>query len=383
MSTNKTANLNLHSWTGTDYVLRTEFNENFDKIDAVLPYSALSRQAIINGNFDAWQRGTTLTNPSSVAYLADRWKISQATGGGTFPTNVVHSRQTLTPGDIDKSFFFYRIAPDGAGAIGASSFYQLAQPIENGTRYMCGASKKVAISFYARSSIANKRMGIDLLQNYGTGGSPSAQEVINGTNFILTSTWQKFTFTFTTNTLAGKTFGTNNDDYLTFELWNVWGASLQSRVGASTAEGFGAAGTIDIAQVQLCSGDVALPFQPRNFADELTLCQRYYEKSYSYTNVPATITQGGAILNTTVDNTNVGIVYTTIPFKVRKRGTPTVTIYGTDSGAANTVSDGASDKTIASGSVANPFETSFQQNYALTGATTTLRRFHFTADAEI
>lgn len=33
MSTNKTPNLNLHSWVATDYVLRTEFNENFTAID--------------------------------------------------------------------------------------------------------------------------------------------------------------------------------------------------------------------------------------------------------------------------------------------------------------------------------------------------------------
>lgn len=34
MSTNKTPNLNLHSWVGTDNVKRQEFNDNFDAIDA-------------------------------------------------------------------------------------------------------------------------------------------------------------------------------------------------------------------------------------------------------------------------------------------------------------------------------------------------------------
>ncbi|MCP1307789.1 gp53-like domain-containing protein [Paenibacillus tyrfis] len=34
MSGNKTSNLRLHHWTGADQVLRTEFNENFEKIDA-------------------------------------------------------------------------------------------------------------------------------------------------------------------------------------------------------------------------------------------------------------------------------------------------------------------------------------------------------------
>lgn len=34
MSSSKTSNLKLHNWTGSDQVLRSEFNENFEKIDA-------------------------------------------------------------------------------------------------------------------------------------------------------------------------------------------------------------------------------------------------------------------------------------------------------------------------------------------------------------
>ncbi|KZE80302.1 hypothetical protein AV654_12370 [Paenibacillus elgii] len=34
MSSGKTSNLKLHNWTGSDQVLRSEFNENFEKIDA-------------------------------------------------------------------------------------------------------------------------------------------------------------------------------------------------------------------------------------------------------------------------------------------------------------------------------------------------------------
>ncbi|WP_025849349.1 hypothetical protein [Paenibacillus ehimensis] len=34
MSSSKTSNLKLHSWTGSDQVVRSEFNENFEKIDA-------------------------------------------------------------------------------------------------------------------------------------------------------------------------------------------------------------------------------------------------------------------------------------------------------------------------------------------------------------
>jgi hypothetical protein len=156
-----------------------------------------------------------------------------------------------------------RINVDGAGSgLGAGAVQYLTHYIENGTRFLCGLNKKVTLSFYARSSITDKRLGIRLVQRYGSGGSPSSVEVINGTNFALTSTWTKYTYTFTTNTLVGKTFGTANDDSLSFDFWNMWGSTSMAEVGASTAETFVGAGNVDIAQVQLCSGNEALPYEP-------------------------------------------------------------------------------------------------------------------------
>lgn len=55
----------------------------------------------------------------------------------------------------------------------------------------------------------------------------------------------------------------------------MWGATAASQVGASVAESFVGSGNIDIAQVQVNTGDQALPFQPRSFAEELQLCKRY------------------------------------------------------------------------------------------------------------
>lgn len=45
--------------------------------------SSLFQQAIINGNFDVWQRGTSLTNPASGAFLADRWAYVVSADSGT------------------------------------------------------------------------------------------------------------------------------------------------------------------------------------------------------------------------------------------------------------------------------------------------------------
>ena len=250
-------------------------NENFT-------YYGMARQAIINGNFDVWQRATTNTYSGGTAFgpslFADRWNVYHDNGAsGTIPT-IVTSRQTLTAGDIPNSYYFYRCNVNGAGSgMGTAQQGLMAyQKIEYGTRFLCGASKQVTVSFYARTSIVGtKKIGINLTQNYGSGGSPSSQEIIAGQTQVLSSTWTRYSFTFTTNTLVGKTFGSNNDDHLILNFWAAWGSSTGTTQGLGSAETYVGSGNIDIAQVQVNAGSVSLPFQPRASQDELTLCRRY------------------------------------------------------------------------------------------------------------
>jgi len=294
----------------------------------------MSRQAIMNGNFDIWQRGTSVAiSDATDIYQADRWKDYTTKDGGTLPT-LTRSRQLQTSGDVTGSYYFSRLATNGAGtSLGAGSIHFLQEAIENGVRNLCGASKTVTLSFWARSSIASKKLGVYLYQYYGSGGSPTSGEVINGTNWTLTSSWTKYTYTFTTNTLVGKTFGTNNDDYLQVSLTYMWGSTYPARVGAAGAETYVGSGNIDIAQVQLCAGDVALPFQPKSFRDELTDCQRYYETSFPYGTTPADGSNPPVYL--------WGFWYSTTSlragptfFKVPKRTTPTIVYYGVTGGTA-------------------------------------------------
>lgn len=98
MSTNKTPNLNLHSWVGTDYVSRTEFNENFNTIDAEIVKVATQSQ---NGRMsssdktklDSLQSGSTSSTANTTAVrdvngdLTTRQFKSTATAG-TAPMTV-------------------------------------------------------------------------------------------------------------------------------------------------------------------------------------------------------------------------------------------------------------------------------------------------------
>jgi hypothetical protein len=239
--------------------------------------SSMARQAIINGNFNVWQRGTSFNNPSTPQFTADRYFNSSNADGGVFPTTVTHSQLTLTPGDIANSYYGYRINYSDAGSgFGVNSSYGIFQRIEYGTRLLCGAGKKIALSFWARSSVSNKKIGVSVSQRYGSGGSPSGNELLGGSTFTLTSNWTRYTAVFNTNTLTGKTFGTSNNDYLQIGLLVMWGATSGGTFGLTGTEGFGAAGNVDIAQVQVCAGSEAIPFSPRLVPEELELCHRYF-----------------------------------------------------------------------------------------------------------
>jgi hypothetical protein len=332
---------------------------NWLKGSEVVNQYGMARQAIIDGNFQICQTnpvvGTEITNPGGWSYPCfDLWRVQVDPDAGTFPT-VKHSQQLITPGSVDRSKFCYRINVNGAGtSLGANSIYSLMYHVEHGVQNLCGLGKTLTVSFWARSTITNKRIGMRFFQIYGTGGSPSGVSGINGSNWTLTSTWAKCTYTFTTTTLVGKTFGTANDDLFRIDLLCQWGSNFASGVGASTAETFVGSGDIEIAQMQLCTGDVALPFEPKSFNDELQTCQRYYEKSYDYNVAPgATSILGAHGFEIRTTSANCYDFLPCVRFQVQKKSTPAVYCFSTTgasgTGAAGKVRDvsNAVDRTVA------------------------------------
>jgi len=351
--------------------------------------NGLNANAIINGNFDVWQRGTSFSNPKN-EYTADRFHIGVVTTGT--PPTVTHTREYLQ-GDIAGASAFYRFTTSGAGTgPGANDVYNIQQRVENGVRYLCGAGRKITLSFYARSSIVGKRIGTTFSQQYGSGGGGSPSESIVGTTFTLTNSWQKFEVTVETNTLTGKTFGANRDDFLIATIAIMWGANRAGSYGSLSEEMFGGAGTVDIAQIQLCSGETAQPYQPRSFAEELALCQRYYEKSYAIGTRPETATANGSLSFQTrvaINASTIGNLYPgQLAFKVRKRTTPTVVIYSSDTGAPSAVRN-ANNSTDRTGVSADLVSDSAIGRLAVDATSANaisldhVLRFHWVADAEL
>jgi hypothetical protein len=297
----------------------------------------LYRNAIINGNFDVWQRGTSFTKPN-FAYTADRWKV----------TNIVDDKVLVfrSPDAPNKqSLYSLRVeATESNSGAGAST--DISQSIEH---YQLFRGKTVTFSGYVYCD-----PGASFVPNIYDGIANTPGETYTA------AAWTKFSVT--------KPIGESATMLIPY------GRFLRS--GLSPGKG------IYLAQLQLTVSDTALPFQPRSFAEELALCQRYYEKSYNIDTPPGATTDTGVIYGKTEDGAPGSAHVDTVQFRVRKRSTPTVIIYGTG-GTPNAVNDETADRSIGAGSFAMPSETGFLMNYTLQNATSGRRWFHYIADAEL
>lgn len=259
------------------------------------------RNAIINGNFDFWQRGTSST--TSYAYVADRWRT--VTNGSTFTT----SRQVFTPGQTDvpnEPTYFCRTQVTSVA--GAANFAIQDQHIEDVRTF---AGQQVTVSFWIKADAA-RPFAFDLNQGFGTGGSPSTQvQNIGLTKVILSTSWQKISMTTFVPSISGKTFGTDNNSNIRLRFWFDAGSDYNALSGGLGQQ----SGTFDIAQVQLELGPVATSFERRPPQTEFALCQRYYQNSSA--------TNSGSIYGTVVFHANY---WASAFFPVPMRGLPTFSI---------------------------------------------------------
>ena len=296
---------------------------NLEDISSAYSSGALSnRSKIINGNFDVWQRGTS----GSSGYIADRW--TTVSSGST----TAISRQSFTLGQTDvpdEPIYFHRVVVTSVAGAGSNAI--LVQRVE-GVRNLAGQA--ATLSFWAKAD-ASKNIAAEFVQVYGSGGSPSSATIAIGvTTIALTTAWQKFTVTVNIPSISGKTLGTAGDDFLSMNFWFDAGGDFNGRTNSLGQQ----SGTFDIAQVQLEAGDTATPFEHRSYGQELALCQRYYQTTFT-TKAPQ---NGTSISN--VDNyyapawmhsSGSATVGSRVEFAVPMRAVPTITYYNSTSVSSN------------------------------------------------
>jgi hypothetical protein len=222
-------------------------------VNAYLANKSISN-AVINGAFDIWQRGTSFTVAAGgQVYTADRFGHDRNGTGAT----VTISRQTFTPGEAPEAGyegeFFARIAQSVAGS--GSTFNNFDTRIEDVRSF---AGQTVTFSFWAKASAATTIRSINLSQNFGSGGSAGVNNLTS--EIVLSTSWQRYTRTVSVPSVSGKTIGAGSFLRASFSL------PLNSTF------------TIDIWGVQLEPGTVANDFRrnANSLQGELAACQRYY-----------------------------------------------------------------------------------------------------------
>ena len=287
-----------------------------------------TRNRIINGNFDVWQRGTTSRAWGGAGvYSADRWARMGFQSAG-------HERVSVSSAPTGlNSRFALRASSATTGEDGSGSRIDLSQKIENVNCYDL-SNQLVTVSFWVRFSAATATSSTAtafgnwncyLQYNTSTTDSAASTDTGNSISSMLTvtngsqpTTWTRYTATATVPS------GTNN---------------ISVRFQYSGLGSTSSAGTVwyEITEIQLEAGPFATPFERRSFGQELMLCQRYYQTIRGING-----TSGATTTN----------VYTNLVFN-EMRTTPTLGVTGalvfTDPGvAAYTQSN--PDVTLAGGS---------------------------------
>lgn len=312
---------------------------------------AISRKnAIINGDFNVWQRGTSFTSVANSTYTADRWRYDKQNSA------AVHdiSRSTDVPTVSQAGRLFnYSVLIDcqtADSSVGASDFITFMQPIE-GFNFLALAQKDLTLSFWVKSS----KTGTHCCYVENTGGDRSfiAEYTVNAAD-----TWEKKVISITASPSAG-TWGYTTGIGLFVGFPLIVGSNRQGSTGWQTGDKQATSNMVNLCDstsnnfricgVQLEVGSLPTPFESRPFDRELSLCQRYYCKTFNYGTAPAQNAghTNGALFfrnNSTVNSCNFGIYWR---YPMPMRTTPTITTYNPGAANANWRDlDNSADRTV-------------------------------------
>jgi hypothetical protein len=292
-------------------------------VNAYLANKSISN-AVINGAFDIWQRGTSF---SSVAYTADRWRLDF---GGSGAAATV-TRETFTPGAAPvagyESAYFTQIAT--TAGTGTSNYVTFEQRVEDVRSF---AGQTATISLWAKATSGSPKLGLEIIQQ-GTGANVLG---IGSQSVTLSNSWERYSFTYAIPalTMSAANAGAPNLSHIVLNFWLSGGSDLNARSGSVGLQ----SSTFQIWGVQLEPGTVANDFRrnANSLQGELAACQRYYEKSYNLATALGANDPGAAVTFYGTSDQSGNIV-TRVPFAVQKRTSSyTLNVWG-PTGTANVI----------------------------------------------
>jgi hypothetical protein len=259
-----------------------------------------TQNAIINGAYDIWQRGTSFT--SSNVYSADRWY--------TF-TNGLDATWSRQAGSGEFQYAMRIARNSGSTNTGVRDIWYNSA-IEEATQF---AGKTITLSFYARAG-ANYSAASNALSISGYSGTSSTDanrvngsyasgdtQIIFGNVFNITTTLTRYSVTLTLGASVTQfafgfrftptgTAGANDWVEITGVQWEVGSTPTTFRRSGGTLQG------------------------------ELAACQRYYQRY----NIP--VATGGTLVAGTAINTTLfdTLVVPFVPFRVAPTAIDSLTL---------------------------------------------------------
>lgn len=345
---------------------------------SINPYK---RNAIINGNFQIWQRGASFPSVLDSTYTADRWIYYET-------SSMLHSisQSTDVPViDLKKPLFSLQIDVNTPSASPAASDYAVLRTKMEGydlARFLYG--RPCVLSMYIKAAVSGTYAVV--IRNAAATAAWIVPLVYSTPNV-----WQRCEAQVDFSTPPG----TWNFDHQVGYTLNI-ALGCGSSVGSATtgqwlnADIYGYTGfnpsaqanTIKIFGLQFERGDEASPIEEVSFIEELMICQRYYEKSFPYNIAPADAADTTNAVQMKASSTSQYAIFGWIPFSVVKRINPTMTYYNPAASNASKIRNITGSANVAQSQVSAGL-TGFNvaAGAALTASST--YAIHWAANAEL
>lgn len=248
------------------------------------------RNIIINGAMMVAQRSTSTQFSNANGYVCDRFECSNQTDGA-----ITFSQSTDVPsgqGFINSTKINVDTADTSLAATQHALFQQKVEGLHS-SHLMWGTSnaQNIAVSFWIKSSLTGT------FTYYALDESANSQSYVQTFTIDSANTWEKKTFS-----IAGPTTGgtadfpiTNARSFFTGICLGVGATHQTSTTGSWHATANFAASTSSAVKLienasanmyitgwQIELGNQVTPFEHMSFAEELTLCQRYYQQLGSF-----------------------------------------------------------------------------------------------------
>lgn len=196
---------------------------------------------LIDGAFNLWDFGTSLSAGTGKRYLSNVWFVDS--NGST----ITPSRLSVTPDALSlpqRAKYAHRCVV--SSSVGAGNYALMGQSI------MGVLTGTVTLSLYCQAA-SEGTLGIDFVQNFGSGGTPSAS-VVSDLNMVpVAAGFNRYACTFELPSLEGKVFGTTDNTARTdLRIWFDQGSNFGDMGHQS--------GTFDVACILLDVGDIASDF---------------------------------------------------------------------------------------------------------------------------